>query len=141
MYTIIWAIVLVVAIIAEFMTQQLVSIWFVIGSAVALMASISSISFSVQFIIFMVVSIIALVLTRPLVKKILSKGKTKTNADMVIGKTATVIESISSEGGTGRVKINGLDWKACSENSQEIIAGEKVKVLRIEGVTLIVEKQ
>lgn len=139
MNTIIWAIVLIVMIIAEFMTQQLVSIWFVVGSAVALMASLTSVSFSVQFIIFLVVSIIALVLTRPFVKKIISKEKTKTNADMVIGNIATVIETISLEDGTGRVKINGLDWKASSDTHIEV--GEKVKVIRIEGVTLIVEKQ
>lgn len=139
MNTIIWAIVLIVMIIAEFMTQQLVSIWFVVGSAVALMASLTSISFTVQFIIFLVVSIIALVLTRPFVKKIISKEKTKTNADMVIGNIATVIETISLEDGTGRVKINGLDWKASSDTHIEV--GEKVKVIRIEGVTLIVEKQ
>ena len=139
MNTIIWAVVLVVMIIAEFMTQQLVSIWFVVGSAVAIMASLTSVSFSVQFIIFLVVSIIALVLTRPFVKKIISKEKTKTNADMVIGNIATVIEAISLEDGTGRVKINGLDWKASSASHIEI--GEKVKVIRIEGVTLIVERQ
>lgn len=139
MNTIIWAIVLIVMIIAEFMTQQLVSIWFVVGSAVALMASLTSINFTAQFIIFLVVSIIALVLTRPFVKKIISKEKTKTNADMVIGNIATVIETISLEDGTGRVKINGLDWKASSDTHIEV--GEKVKVIRIEGVTLIVEKQ
>lgn len=139
MNTIIWAIVLIVMIIAEFITQQLVSIWFVVGSAVALMASLTSISFTSQFIIFLVVSIIALVLTRPFVKKIISKEKTKTNADMVIGNIATVIETISLEDGTGRVKINGLDWKASSDTHIEV--GEKVKVIRIEGVTLIVEKQ
>ena len=138
--TTLWLIVLAVSVVLELVTQQLISIWFVVGSAAAIILSFWDTSLVSQFVLFLVLSLVALILTRPFVKKFLQKDKTKTNADMVIGKSATVVESIPC-GESGRVSCNGLDWKAEFEDqSQSASVGERLIVKKIEGVTLIVSK-
>ena len=73
------------------------------------------------------------------VKKIQSAPKEKTNADRIIGQTAVVIHPISSEQ-RGRVEIEGQDWSAAAVNKEESFAtGQKVQIVRIEGVTVYVK--
>ncbi len=81
-----------------------------------------------------------LIATRPLTKKILSKKKQPTNADRNIGQIAVVTEEIENLKDKGAVKVNGVVWTAKNTADDPIPAGEKVRILRIEGVKLIVEK-
>ena len=97
-------------------------------------------SLAVQIPVFIVVSAAALIITRPLVKKFINRKIQPTNADMAIGKTAIVTVPVNNEDGTGEVKLNGTVWTARSENGIVIGNGKRVKVLRIEGVKLIVEE-
>ena len=90
---------------------------------------------------FVVVSVLALILTRPLVRKYVNGRITPTNADMVIGKDAVVTERIDNLHAKGAVLLNGKTWTARMNNEmQKAEVGETVRVLRIEGVKLIVEK-
>lgn len=136
--TIIWLIMTIVLVITEVNTYQLVAIWFAIGSLFALLASsFEMFGFFGQSVLFAIVSMFALIGTRPFVRKIHSGKKVATNADGLIGKEAVVIKKITPHI-KGRVKVSGLDWSASAD--EEINEGSIVQVLSIEGVTLKVKK-
>lgn len=133
-----WIAVTVVFVIVEVATTQLVTIWFALGSVAALLACSLKAELYIQIIIFAVVSTLALVLTRPLVRKMNSKEFSPTNADMNIGKEATVTERIDNLAGKGRVNVNGTEWTARSADGSVIEQDTIVKVEKIDGVKLIV---
>lgn len=131
-----WIGVFVAALIVEGMTLQLVSIWFSVGALAALAASFAGASLTVQIALFVLVSLLLFLATRPLVKKWSKRPTVHTNADSVIGMEGIVKEEVNTLLGTGRVYVNGLSWAAKSETV--IPANTKIVVLEMRGVTLIV---
>ena len=97
----IWLAVVVVMIIAEVSTAQLVSIWFVIGGIAALITSLFSDNILLQIMVFVAVTLVTLLATRPLVKKILHFKKEDTNAGRYIGRVGLVTVEINNERATG----------------------------------------
>ncbi len=138
---IIWIALAAVFAVVEACTVQLVSIWFTIGALAALIAETLGAKEATQLIIFVVVSVIALILTRPFVKKFSSSKIQPTNADMHIGQDAIVTQDINNTEATGTAKVKGVEWTARSADGSEIPTGEIVKVKAIEGVKLIVERK
>lgn len=136
----VWIAVTVAFIIIEAITTQLLTIWFAAGAAAAVIATLLDASPLVQCIVFVAVSLIALIATRPLVKKLTKQKFSPTNADRFIGETAIVTENISNIAQTGLVKLQGTLWTARSADGEAIPEGETVTVKKIEGVKLIVEK-
>lgn len=127
--------------IAEAATAQLTTIWFAAGSLTAMLLTIFGVkSVTVQIIVFVLVSVVTLIATRPLVKKLLHKKVQPTNADRNIGETGIVTEDIRNIDGEGAVKINGVIWTARSAKDEYIPADSLVKIISIEGVKVIVEK-
>ncbi|MGN0522392.1 MAG: NfeD family protein [Eubacterium sp.] len=135
---ILWAAAIVIFAIVEAMTAQLVSIWFVVGAIAAFIAALLNANALVQVIIFIAVTVLALVITRPLVKKYIHPKKEHTNADRVIGQTAVTIEEIDNINATGQVKIDGKIWSARSTDNTVIPVDTKVIVDKISGVKLYV---
>ena len=134
----IWFIVFLVMLIIEIATVNIVSIWFAIGALAAMLTANFTDSIVIQLVVFIVVSILSLLITKPLVKKFKGFEITPTNSDRVIGKTGEVTKKIGKNN-YGEVEIFGNTWTATSKG--EIEVGEKVKVLNIDGVKLIVEKE
>lgn len=127
--------------ICEAATTQLVSIWFVVGAVAAAVATIFTQDLLIQLVVFLAFSAAALIITRPLVKKLRKKNKTvSTNADRLIGKTGIAISEIKSDQDVGQVKVMGETWSAISK-SAPVPKDSKVKVLSIEGVKLNVEPE
>lgn len=138
---IVWIIAIVLFSAIEAATVQLISIWFVLGSVAAFISSLFEAAWHVQIIIWLVVSVISLILTRPLAKKKLNAKVQPTNADRCIGEIATVIEEINNNAATGQVRVDGKVWSARNVNDETIEADTLVRVERIEGVKLIVSKK
>ncbi len=134
----IWVAALVFFILVEALTSQLVSLWFIAGAAVAFAASLVDASLPVQLILFVFVSIAALFLLRPLVKQKVTSKMVPTNADMAVGRTVVVTQSIENDRAQGRVKLDSQDWAARSYDGEVILPGKKARVLAIDGVKLIV---
>ena len=132
---ILWIIVLITAVLAEAATCALVSVWFALGALAALIAVVLGAGFAVQLAVFLAVSVITLAVTRPVVKKIMPKN-TPTNGELDIGKKAIVIENIDPEAGTGRVRIEGVDWGAKTADSSVIEKGETV-VVKAKGAAFV----
>lgn len=122
----------------EAVTVGLTSIWFALGALCALVVSTFTDNLLVQFIVFLVVSCVALLLLRPVMKKVMMPRQVATNADRAIGKEAVVTEEIDNLRASGTVKLAGVIWTARSEGDLSLPVGARVRVLRIEGVKLIV---
>ncbi len=136
-----WIVLLVVLIIVEAVTAQLVTIWFAAGAAAALIAELCGLQQWLQWVIFIAVSAVTLIATRPLVRKVTNKTVQPTNADRCIGQTAVVTEDIDNVEGKGQVHVNGVTWTARSSDGSVFRKDERVTVEKIEGVKLIVKAQ
>ncbi|OUN99205.1 nodulation protein NfeD [Pseudoflavonifractor sp. An44] len=139
-YQIVWLALLIIFAVAEAATVGLTSVWFAIGSLGALVCALAGGNIWLQLGIFIVLSLVCLVALRPLAKKYLNNRVEPTNADRVIGQEARVTQDIDNIQGTGAVTIGGVTWTARSEHDTPIPAGAMVRVLRIEGVKVMVEK-
>ncbi|MGN8967544.1 NfeD family protein [Intestinimonas sp. HCP28S3_D6] len=133
-----WLIAMVLFGVLEAVTVGLTSIWFALGALGALVAAAASAPVIVQIVVFLGVSFLTLLLVRPLAQRFVNDRKVATNADRVIGREAVVTEDIDNIQGKGRVSISGADWTARAEDDRPIPAGSTVRVLRIEGVKVIV---
>lgn len=140
MMLIIWAAAIIAFGVLEAVTAQLVSIWFVIGAIGAFIAALFDASITVQVIIFIAVTIVALIVTRPLVKKFVHPKKQATNADRVLNQKGIVVEEINNIKATGQVKVDGKVWSARSTDNSIIDVNEEIIIKEISGVKLIVER-
>ena len=141
MVTWIWLLGLVVFVVLEAVTYQIVSIWFALGAVGALIAKAAGTDFTVQIIVFIAVSGICLLCLRPISKKLIKNKTEATNVDSLIGADAIVTADINNLLGTGEGKINGMTWTMRSADGSEIGEGETVTVEKVEGVKLIVKRK
>ncbi|MCH5304529.1 MAG: NfeD family protein [Ruminococcus sp.] len=125
--------------ICEVLTTQLVSIWFVIGGVAAAITCIFTDNILIQSLVFILVSLISLIATRPLVKKFMRNKKQPTNSDRLIGRVGIVTIDIINLKGEGQVNVDGKIWSARSVDGREIKSGANVRITSIEGVKLLVE--
>ncbi len=130
-----WLFIFIFFVVVELSTVNLVSIWFALGALASLFLSLVNHSFEIQLAVFIMVSAISLILTRPLVKKFLSKPMERTNLDRIIGKIGIVTEKIVPYA-VGEVKIDGKLWSAISD--EEISLNSKVEILSIQGAKVTV---
>lgn len=135
-----WLVLIVALVVIEAATVQLMTIWFAVGAIAGLIACAFKLQIWLQILIFVGVSAVALVATRPFVKRFTKVDKEPTNADRYIGKNAVVVESIDNIHGKGAVTIGGLEWTARTTDGSTVEKDEIVTVESIEGAKLIVKK-
>lgn len=136
---IIWLVLMVAFLITEAVCAvHLISIWFAVGSLVALIVSLLGGPVWLQVTLFLVVSGALLALLWPLVRKFLTPKLTQTNVDSVIGSAGLVTVAIDNVAATGQVKLGAMVWTARSTSGASIPEGTLVKVDRIEGVKVFV---
>ncbi len=141
MYEIVfWLCAMIVLGIMEAATVGLVCIWFAGGALGALLAAALGAPIWLQIVVFLVVSAGLLALLRPFARKFINTKITATNVDANIGKTAVVVEPIDNIRGTGRVMLGSVDWTARSADDSVIEKDALVRILRIEGVKVCVER-
>ena len=129
---VIWLVLVIVLLAIEIATMGLTTVWFAGGAAAAFISTFFGASMGVQTGIFLVLSLILLLVTRPAAMRFMKKGQVKTNADSLIGRIAVATKEINNLAQTGEVDI--------VDNLKIIPAGSKVKICAIEGVKLIVEE-
>ncbi len=133
-----WLIFFITLVIVELITVNLVTIWFAFGALVTLLASLYITDTAILLAVFTLVSLLLLLITKPLVKRLQVKNVIATNLDQVIGKIGIVTEPIA-EDKIGEVKVLGKRWSAYSD--RKISKDKKVKILSISGVKLKVEEK
>ena len=136
----IWLAVIIVTLVVEVITQGLTTIWFSIGAAVAAVTTVLNLNVWLQIVIFAAVSLIVMLLVRPMAKRMLMDRITPTNMEMLLKEQALVIENIDNDAGTGKVKVRDIEWTARTESGERIEAGKMVEIQRIDGVKLIVKR-
>lgn len=135
-----WFITFLVCLVLELATTSLITIWFCGGALVALIANILGLNFTAQLIIFVAVSIILLILTRPFAKKVFRKKVLKTNVSAIIGKTAIVTKQIDNTLSEGEITVNGQIWTARSVDNKIINLNSKIVIEDIQGTKAIVKE-
>ncbi len=140
-FIVMWLVVVVVFLAIELSTVTLTSIWFAAGGLIALFVAMAGGDFIFQMIAFLIAAFGMFFATKPWADKVINAKKTSTNADRAIGEEVRVLERISNLDQTGMVVVHGQEWTARTEDDKNIIEqGELVRILRISGVKVIVER-
>ena len=139
-----WLIAAIVLVIIEICTAGFGAICFAIGAAFSAMAAgfVANCPTWVQIVVFVVVSLLTFIFLRPVVMRFLDKKSkdVKTNAEAIIGRKGMVSERIDASQHTGRVAIDGDDWKAVSEDGSVIEKGDDVEVIKLDSIVVTVRK-
>ena len=138
--SIIWLVVLAILLVIEFLTLGLTTVWFAGGALVAFLVSLAGGPLWLQLLLFIAVSVVLLLFTRPLAVKYLNKDVQKTNVDSIPGQKGIVTATIVNLKAEGQVTIQGMEWTARAKNGNTIEKGKVVRVTAVEGVKLIVEE-
>ena len=142
MQTIYWLAIFVILLIIEIVTMGLTTIWFAGGALAAMAAGLIGFGTGIQILVFLVVSILLLVLTRPIAVRYFNQERQKTNAESLIGQQALVLEDIDTLQSAGLVEVRGQEWSAKTDEPNGRIAKNKVVVIEgIQGVKLIVREK
>lgn len=136
---IIWGVIFVGTLILELLTADIDTIWFCLSSLVCTVLAAFKLHYLIQIGIFIVLSIILMLLTRPLTRKMMDREIVKTNSDKVIGTLGVVITKFS-EDEIGEVRADGQIWRAINRDGSSFEESEKVIVEGISGNKLIVSK-
>lgn len=139
-WLIFWIFIIISTLIAEIATVGLVSLWFTVGGICALICNLLKLSVVIQWVVFIVVSVLGLLLFRSFWVNKMKKEIVPTNADANIGKEVIVTEDIDNLLFKGEVKVNGQLWSAQSLDGEKIDKNSKVVIRRIEGNKVFVEK-
>lgn len=135
-----WILIAVGAFLIEIFTYgNLICIWFTIGACAAIPFAIADIKPVWQYVIFFAISIISMLLIRPLATNYLRGNTVATNSDRLIGLTTVLTKSIQPTS-WGETDINGIVWSCTSIDNQPIEKDSVVKVIAIDGAKLIVKK-
>ena len=132
-----WLIIVIVMAVIEIITLGLTTIWFAGGALVAFIASLLGADLAVQIILFIVVSVALMALTRPLAVNYLKRDRVKTNAESLIGKLGVVKEKVDNLNAQGIVSVEGQEWTARAIDDEMIPLYAVVEVVEIRGVKLM----
>ena len=137
----VWLTLLGIFLIIESITLGLTTIWFAGGALIAFLVAILGGAVWLQVVIFLAVSMLLLIFTRPIAMKYMNKNVQKTNVNSLEGEMAVVIQTIDNLKGTGQVVIRGMEWATKAKEDKIIEKGTTVSVIAIEGVKLVVQEE
>lgn len=137
---IMWMALVIIFLVIELITVGLTTIWLAGGALVAFILAAVGAGFGLQLAAFFVVSFVLIYFTRPFAVKYLNPRRTRTNSEGLIGEIVKVTKRIDNRAAEGTALVNGLEWSARAVSDDQIIEKDTlVKIVRIEGVKLIVE--
>ena len=134
----VWVAVTIICVVIESLTLSLTTIWFGISSFVLVFLAFTPIPFGAQLFIFVAMSLVLLIFTRPVVKKKINQKQIATNYERIIGQIAVVTKKITALD-KGSVKINGMEWTAAVKEDITLEEGSKCIIEEIAGVTAYVK--
>ena len=138
----IWLVAAILLVIVEICTAGFGSICFAIGAVFSAIAAGLGANITWQIVIFAVVSLLTFIFLRPVAIRFLEKKSkdVKTNADALIGRKAVVSERIDASQHTGRVAVDGDDWKAVTTDGVVIEKGAEVEIVKLDSIILTVKQ-
>lgn len=139
---VVWLVILVACLAIEIVTLGLTTIWFAIGALAATICALCGFPLWAQNTVFVMVSLVFLLFTRPIAVKYFNKDRVRTNAEGLIGKVGIVISEIDNLQGVGQITVSGQEWSARStEDTVTFPVGVVVEIAAIQGVKLIVKER
>ncbi|MCI8515651.1 MAG: NfeD family protein [Hungatella sp.] len=141
MTSVYWLIAFVVLVGIEAATLALTTVWFAGGAIAAFLLSLAGADVNAQLTVFVIVSFVLLIFTRPWAVSHVNRRAEKTNADSLVGRQARVTEEINNIQGTGTAVIGGQEWTARTQEEDCVCpVDEIVEICAIQGVKLIVKR-
>lgn len=138
----VWIGIIVAAIVLEVLTDQILAIWFMPSAVVCAILELCGIPLPWQLLVFLVLTVAGIVLSRTVLKKYFNFTKTATNVEAVVGEKCVVIERIDNYAGCGQAKVRGQIWSARSiDDAVTFEENEVLSVVAVEGVKLICKKR
>lgn len=135
-----WMALVIIFLVIELITIGLTTIWLAGGALVAFILAAIGVSFWWQLAAFIIISFVLIYFTRPLVLKYVNPRRTRTNSEGLIGEIVKVTGRIDNRAAEGTALAKGQEWSARAIFDDMVIEKDTlVKVVRIEGVKLIVE--
>lgn len=134
----IWVAVLVICGIIEASTLSLTTIWAAIAAIPMIFISKTSISLAWQLLIFVGLTFILLLATRPIAVKLIYSKKTK-DVNSLVGQEVTITKAIGAHEKGQAKTSNGVTWNAKSSDGTEIAENSICKITDVEGNTLTVQ--
>lgn len=135
----IWLGVIVVSMVVEALTMEMVSVWFILGGLVALIMAGCGVSVVYQVVVAIAISFVCMFSLRKIALKLLKKDDQKTNMDRTLGQKTKLLQPIT-EDGYGTVKVNDVIYNAKTEDGSFVEAGKEVELLRLDGNKYIVKE-
>lgn len=135
----IWASVFIATLIIELNTADLTTIWFCVSSLITLVVSVFMVEYYIQIVVFIVSTLVLLIATRPLTKRMMNQEIIHTNADKVVNMIG-VVTTLIPVNGIGEILVNNTSWRAITLDSADIQEGEQVTVNSISGNKVVVSK-
>lgn len=135
----VWGIVTAVALIIEFLTADLITVWFAAGGLVTLLvvALARDLPLVWQLVIFVGVSVTLLLCTRKICLKLLRSNNIKTNTEALIG-IKFVVEKVEQD--YTYHKINGVSWRVYAIDGEQLKEGCEVEICELQGNKLFAKK-
>ena len=134
---IVWLVVVILLVVIEAMTVNLVTIWFIISGIITMFLSFFLNDLISQFAVFVLLGILLMLLTKPFLEELKKNKEEKLNLERIIGMQGVVIKEIKKNV-VGEVKVDGKTWSAIAD--KRITVDSDVVVLEIRGVKLVVSK-
>ncbi|MCB1233663.1 MAG: NfeD family protein [Verrucomicrobiae bacterium] len=137
-----WLIAAIVLMIAEVLTSDFLLATFGLACLAACAVAGFGASFTAQLTAFVVAAALALGFVRPAAKRWLHRStpESRTNAEGMVGRRATVVDPVGGEDAPGRVKIGGEEWRAVTEDGAAIDPGQTVEIAAVDSATLVVRR-
>lgn len=136
-----WLIAFAILVGIEAATMALTTVWFAGGALAAFFTALAGASGNAQLSVFVLVSFVLLIFTRPWAMQHVNRHAIKTNADSLVGKQARITEEVNNRLGTGTAVVNGQEWTARAEDENTVCPVDtEVEIRAIQGVKLIVRR-
>ena len=137
-----WLGIIVLSVIVEIFTEQLVSIWFIPGAVLAIVLDFLTLGIGWQVLVFLAFSVLGIIVGKRFLLKYKNDSSHKTNIDAIIGEKCIVTDKIDNFAGCGLAKVHGQVWSARGVNEDDVFeTGEVLRIVAIEGVKLICKKE
>ena len=136
----IWVAIAAVFIVAEIFTAGFFLFPFAVGAGVAALINFLGLPAWLQWLCFLGLSGILVLTSRRLADRFSHEPPEKVGVDRLIGQTGLVIEAIDPVTDSGRVRIKKDEWRATTDDESSVDVNDKVRVVRVEGAHLVVEK-
>ncbi|HJA71161.1 MAG TPA: NfeD family protein [Candidatus Lachnoclostridium stercoravium] len=137
-----WLILFVALAGIEALTVALTTIWFAGGALAAFFCALAGAGVEAQLVVFVAVSFILLIFTRPFAIKYINRNTEKTNVESLEGKKARVTSDVDNDAGTGTAVVGGQEWTARSADPKKTFkTGEIVRIVEVRGVKLMIDKE